>query len=269
MRQALLGAAMAILVSGGGAGLGAQVTVRGEVLDALTGLPVPDALVVVDRPQRSVRTDRLGYFALEDLPRGGAVALTVLRVGYRSVSPTVVEAEEGLTLTVHLTPQPVELEGLTATARSSVAEEARRTGHPFDHVSREDIEDVRDVAVDVLDVIQHKAGPRMRVSIRSGSAGVGLVEYCVESTRKAPSLAVWGERAGCNGALIALDGMVLVPSTRGTSVIHGRVLAEFLSLDPDDIESVRFMHPMEACFRWGPLGVYGALMVETRRGGGR
>jgi hypothetical protein len=38
-------------------------------------------------------------------------------------------------------------------------------------------------------------------------------------------------------------------------------------MDPEEIESVRVLSPVQAEFRYGIDGSYGALVIETRRGG--
>lgn len=40
-----------------------------------------------------------------------------------------------------------------------------------------------------------------------------------------------------------------------------------LDMDPEEIESVQVLSPIQAGFRYGLQGEYGALVIETRRGG--
>ena len=65
--------------------------------------------------------------------------------------------------------------------------------------------------------------------------------------------------------LIVVDGQ---PIQGGPRLPASAIVLE---MDPEDIESVRVLSPVQAEFRYGLEGGSGALVIETRRGarGGR
>jgi hypothetical protein len=238
-----------------------SVVIEGEVLDALSRLPLAGALLQFG-DSVTVLSDSLGYFRAEV----DQVALTNVRVrrtGYLAFE-TSVQTDQALLLTVILDPAPFALPGLKAEVASAVMKEWRRSGHPVDLISAPEVDEIRDRAFRVLDVIRMKGPPRLRIKEKNGARGT---EYCVESTRPPPSLARGAGRS-CNQALIVLDGIVIGAPSAGIAAMSSIALSEILNLHPEEIETVRFMSPMEAQFRWGRSeGRFGALIIETRRGG--
>ncbi|MCY4572100.1 MAG: carboxypeptidase-like regulatory domain-containing protein, partial [Gemmatimonadetes bacterium] len=61
-----------------------RVTIEGEVLDLVTGVPVPVAIIGVPGIDRTAISDEWGYFKLEEVPVGTYV-LQVMRIGYETL----------------------------------------------------------------------------------------------------------------------------------------------------------------------------------------
>ena len=91
--------------------------VQGVVYDSLTGRPVPGAAVFLEDAQLRVFTNSSGLFTIEVAP--GRHLLAVTRFGYqekeRRVSTSVADGHAGM-IEVPLVPEPIRLEGVTATA---------------------------------------------------------------------------------------------------------------------------------------------------------
>ena len=88
----------------------ATVTVEGEVLDLVTGIPVAVAIIGIPGIERTAISDEWGYFRLQEIPVGTYV-VQVMRIGYETlVAEAPLNGEE--LLTVYLTPGPVSLEGI-------------------------------------------------------------------------------------------------------------------------------------------------------------
>lgn len=95
----------------------AQSRLSGTVTDASTGVPLPSANVFIDGTLQGVATDRDGAFSLTDLDPGRYTVVTTM-VGYKRESRTVVlnppaQADAPPVLDVALTPQPIEMQGVT------------------------------------------------------------------------------------------------------------------------------------------------------------
>jgi hypothetical protein len=103
-----------------------DLTLIGEVRDALTEAPIPDASVSIEELGRIVLTDRNGFFQFDSLPAG----TWTFRTEHLGYEPNV-EASTigpGNLLLVRLEPRPIELEGLYAEVLSRMR--IRRAGAP-------------------------------------------------------------------------------------------------------------------------------------------
>ncbi|MDZ7778550.1 MAG: carboxypeptidase regulatory-like domain-containing protein [Gemmatimonadota bacterium] len=86
--------------------------VSGLVVDEVTGLPIADALVVVDDERYAVLTDSAGLFDLGELS-SGSLGVTVRRYGYQTTGmEAVVPTEGALEVRIPLPPEAVLLDGL-------------------------------------------------------------------------------------------------------------------------------------------------------------
>lgn len=93
----------------------ATITVSGEVLDALSGAPVPDAAITLPGVGRSVFTDGRGHFVLRAIP-AGPQRWVVTRLGYADWEQEVDAREDGAAFTARILPRPEVLEGITVVA---------------------------------------------------------------------------------------------------------------------------------------------------------
>jgi hypothetical protein len=93
-------------------------TVSGTVLEADSGLPVADALVILEGAGRGGRTGSDGGFTLDGVAPG-AYILRVRRLGYGDGAlPVRVGSGERVHQTVILAPDPLALEGITVTGEA-------------------------------------------------------------------------------------------------------------------------------------------------------
>lgn len=93
----------------------ATISVSGEVLDALSGAPVPDAAITLPGLGRTVLTDGRGHFALRSIP-AGPQRWVVTRLGYATWEQEVDAREDGAAFTARILPRPEVLEGITVVA---------------------------------------------------------------------------------------------------------------------------------------------------------
>lgn len=150
------------------------IPVRGEVLDGATGRPLEGVMVVLHDLWEYTRTDALGYFAFEDVPRGDH-ELGVYRLGYRSVETLLSVERASDVLAVHLHPAPVEIEGLTVDLLSRGEVEYRSYGQRFDYVGPEMMREYRQRYGRIHEVIAARF-PSVRVTNRaSGGMAGGLL----------------------------------------------------------------------------------------------
>lgn len=130
-----------------------HVTIRGMVVDANTGEPVPTTVVRMAHPERSVMAGADGRFSLSHVPVGSRT-LVFEQLGYTRLTVTREFGPEGAPIVVELEPQPVVLEGLDVMvdrfeARRQAAGVAVRVLRPEDFLSQ---------PVDLFRAIRSRAG---------------------------------------------------------------------------------------------------------------
>ncbi|MXX72652.1 MAG: carboxypeptidase-like regulatory domain-containing protein [Gemmatimonadetes bacterium] len=270
--SAAAASALAIAASllGAPASASAQLKVEGEVLDAVTGVPV--AGVIVHFPDLGLGTisDEMGYFAFNAVPRDSQVVATH-HMGYRALLQEV-PIVDGETWLLKLTPKPVELDGVTVEADRAEAIEAARTGRRSDFISPTAVAEAAERTNKVLEVFRTKAPPRLQIRQQGGPGGI---TFCIQSTRRAPSVQELTDLGnGCHPALLVLDGVVVYSPPAMTEMarieppsLPGDVAALLLNQNPQEIESIRILSRSDAFFRYGEIGRLGAVEIKTRHPG--
>jgi len=173
-------------------------------------------------------------------------------------------------LEVRLPPEAMAIEGLTVEVFSRAELDVRSdpfTGATLDRLTPVEMDALRVRVRDMVDVVRTMGSPRIRVS-EVGPQGFP-VAFCIRWTRQIPSIRQQQGGSGCPSMLIVVDGRPIGggPQDAGGNrhVLPASALA--LSLNPEDIESVTVLSPVQAEFRYGIDGGNGALVIETRRGG--
>lgn len=221
------------------------VTVEGEVLDALTGVPVSGVMVALHDIWRLTWTDELGYFVIENVPAGHH-ELGVYGLGYMTVEEYIEFGGEEI-FAINLSPAPMELEGLTVEILSTQQFEYRSFGQRYDFIGPDLMEEYRVKYGEIADMIRARF-PGIRVW-DPGGPGTGI---CIRNQRGTTSFYGGESNFGC--ALMFIDGLEADANT--VANIH-----------PDAVEAIQFISRIEARLAWGERGRYGVLLIETRRGG--
>jgi hypothetical protein len=254
--------ALAFLATGAARPLRAQ-TVVGRVLDDARESPVSGAAVrLLDKDGKKkaeALADAMGRFVITP-PREGEYYLEATRIGYqRALTPLLRFAarDDRVELDLMMTPAPIGLEGFAVEVdlETRASEDLKLSGvRPTDlgnrWVSRADIDAVA-IRPDLGNVLEYQSIAGIRIirpeNMVPGGDDLGL---CVSLAR-----ARTGSGQG-TCALVVLDG---VP-------ISGE---QALFVDPESVEGMAVLLPTEATTLYGTKGARGALMIWTRRGGGR
>ena len=93
----------------------ALVTVRGVVLDEVTGMPVAGAAVYLEDESRGALTDSRGAFRIEGVP-ADAQTIVATQFGYWEIAAAIDVPEAGAVIEIDLKPRPIQLDGVTAVA---------------------------------------------------------------------------------------------------------------------------------------------------------
>lgn len=244
---------------------GAQTRVEGEVIDAVTGLPVSGVIVHLPDLNQGTISDEFGYFVLDAIPRGVQV-VAVHRIGYEVVEQEV-RVVPGELWEVRLTPAAIQVRGIEVSAATSQELEVARTGRRSDFISPSTVAEAAERTNKVLEVLRSKAPPRLRIR---QEGGIGGVTFCIESSRRRPSIQELMERGdGCRPTLLALDGVIIYSPPSMTLAgmqapsLPADVAALLLNQNPQEIRSIRVLSPADAFFRYGEAGRSGAVEIVT------
>jgi hypothetical protein len=223
----------------------------GELLDQLTGTPIPQAVVRINGTPYQALTGADGRFTFEGI-QPGVHALDIRHLGYAVASePVEVPAGRDVFVRLRVAPQAVLLEGIQVTTRSAVEELSRLS--PFR----------RDIVYGEAMAEEELRGARAFEILRRGSPGLQVREVymegqppmvCVQTNRRVQS---FRSSDGCDMVQVIMDGVRLEPGSASDLL---------RTLPATEIESVEFLPPSEATIRYGTGGSVsnGVVVIYTR-----
>jgi carboxypeptidase family protein len=225
-------------------------TLSGYVRDYFSGEPVPGATVRVAGTSSSTLTDSEGRFIMDDLPPGRHLVTTDHLAFEERTDSVTIFSQEIVDIEVHLAQEALEVEGLVVTARTrfgrtSLAGDAKRA----DYISREEIEALLPRATATADLLRSVNAPGLRIRdiyTRDELTGVTTPSLCIEVSRRSG-----GE--GCMPAAVFING-VAVP-------FPDQVIRD---LDPNVIDHIEILSPIDASFQFGSMAGNGAIVIYTR-----
>jgi sulfur carrier protein ThiS len=230
--------------------MSAEGTLEGYVRDYVTGEPVAGASVSVAGTTSSTLTDLTGRFILDDLPPGRHL-VTTDHIAYEERTDSVtIFSQEVVDIEVRMATEALEVEGLVVTARTrfgrtTLAGDAKRA----DFISREEIEALLPRVTATADLLRNMKTPGLRIRDvyqADEITGVMIPGLCIEVSRRSG-----GE--GCRPAAVALNG-VIVP-------FPDQLLRD---LDPNIIDRIEILSPIDAQFQFGSAAGNGAVVIYTR-----
>jgi len=230
--------------------MSAEGTLSGYVRDYATGDAVSGAVVSVAGTSSSTLTDLTGRFIMDDLPPGRHLVTTGHIAFEERTDSVTIFSQETVDIEVRMATQALEVEGLIVTARTrfgrtSLAGDAKRA----DFLSREEIEVMLPRVTGTEDLLRSMNVPGLRVrNIYQVDqiTGVMIPALCIEVSRR-------GSGEGCSPAAVMLND-VRVPFPE-----------QFLeNLDPNIIDRIEIISPIDAVFQFGTAAGNGAVAIYTR-----
>ena len=242
-------------------------SLTGVVVDLESDEPLENAQVTLDGAGRMELTDRRGMFRFEDIPLGGHVISVEMLGRATAVDSVVIGPGQAIQVEVRLPPEAIELEGIVVEVMRGAVDASRTEGRALDVVSRARLAELEPRVHDLTGVLRREVGNRLRITASPASSGI-VSEFCVQSSRRTPSPYEMAEWPGCRPVMLIVDGVtVWAPVSNLEGSMPQGQFRDLLSLPPDQIENVQLLSPMEGRFRYGKLGRFGVLIVNTRRGG--
>lgn len=229
--------------------MSAEGTLVGYVRDYVSGDAVPGATVSVAGTTSSTLTDASGRFLLDDLPPGRHLVSTDHLAYEERTDSVTIFSQETVDIEVRMATEALEVEGLVVTARTrfgrtSLAGDDKRV----DFIGREEIEAVLPRITATPDLLRTMNTPGLRIREvyqMDELTGVMVPGICIEIRRSG------GE--GCRPAAVALNN-VIVP-------YPDQVLRD---LDPNIIDRIEILSPVDAQFQFGSVAGNGAVLIFTR-----
>ncbi|MDX1645561.1 MAG: carboxypeptidase regulatory-like domain-containing protein [Longimicrobiales bacterium] len=229
--------------------MSSEGTLVGYVRDYISGDPVTGATVSVVGTSSSTLTDATGRFLLDDLPPGRHLVTTDHLAYEERTDSVTIFSQETVDIEVRMATEALEVEGLVVTARTrfgrtSLAGDAKRA----DFIGREEIEAVLPRVTATPDLLRTMNTPGLRIRevyTVDELTGVMVPAFCIEIRRTA------GDQ--CRPAAVALNN-VIVP-------YPDQVLRD---LDPNIIDRIEILSPIDAQFQFGTVAGNGAVLIFTR-----
>lgn len=230
--------------------LSVEGTLSGYVRDYLTGEPVSNALVAVLGTTSSTLTDGAGHFILDDLPPGRHLVTTGHIAFEERTDSVTIFSEETVVIEIRMATEALEVQGFVVTARTrfgrtSLARDAKRA----DYLSREEIELILPRVTETAELLRSMNVPGLRIRDvyqMDQITGVMVPSLCIEVSRR-------GSGDGCRPAALVINN-VTVP-------FPGQVLRD---LDPNIIDRIEILSPIDAQFQFGSVAGNGAIVIYTR-----
>jgi hypothetical protein len=227
----------------------AEGILQGRVVDYVSGQPVPGAAVSVLGTTSRVLTDAEGVFLMDELPPGRHLVVTE-HLAYESRTDSVtIFSQETVGIEVRMATEALEVEGLVVTARMRFGENTLNVGKRQDIMTRDEIEPLLGRVQSAGDLLRNMNVPGFSVRevyIDDPITGVRMPGLCVEVSRRSGG-------QGCRPASVFVNG-VYIPQPD-----------QFLrNLDPNVVDRIEVLSPIDAQFQFGTLAGNGAVVIYTR-----
>jgi TonB-linked SusC/RagA family outer membrane protein len=240
------------IAAGSAAGAQEQV-IAGTVMDAKSGLPLPDASVAVVGGTGGARTGTRGEFRLVNVS-GPTVRLRVTRIGYQAATVNARPGDENVR--VELAVLAVKLDAVVVTGTAGEAQ-TRTLGNAVGRVDVASSLALAGPPAKLQDMLSVNV-PGVRIMRASGAIGTG------GTTRIRGS----GSLSLSNEPLIYIDG---VRSNNQGAVrsyaFNGQESPSRLNdLNPEEIESIEVLKGPSAATIYGTEASNGVIQIITKRG---
>jgi TonB-dependent SusC/RagA subfamily outer membrane receptor len=236
-------------------GTGATGTIRGRVVDAASGRPLPETQVLVTGSRLGAASDAGGQFTIVAVPTG-ARSLTVRRLGYQPVTqPVTVTAGGTATVELRLTVSAVNLSEVVVTGTAAPTEK-RRVGTSIASLDSTTIG--RAVSVTVDQALQGKVAGAQITQNSGGPGGGGI------------SVRLRGVNSFISGSdpLYIIDGVIIDNGSSQLADLGGRSNPQnrLADLNPSDIDRVEIIRGAAGAALYGSRANNGVVQIFTKKG---
>ncbi len=144
-----------------------EIKIVGQVIDAISGAPIPGAAVHIEGLGKTVATDGTGHFRFTDLPVG-YYSIDAQRIGYKLISPirTYVSPSSASQIIVKMSPVPVAVSDQLVRAGKIDRVTIRREGNlSIVEIPRGGLENINDLVdrIPELELVESGAQEFLRI----------------------------------------------------------------------------------------------------------
>ena len=229
--------------------LAQEISVRGQVVSADNGDPLPGATVLIQGTQRGTSTDTEGNYELNNVPANATLVFS-----FTGFSSLTVAVDGRTTIDVELTPGIQGLDEVVVTA-FGLERNKKALAYSVTEVSGAEFTEAR--TVNFGDAMQGKIAG---VDVSNIGTGVGGSSRVI--IRGNASL------SGNNEPLYIIDGVPMDNSQLGSAGMWGGSDwgDGLTSINPDDIESVNVLKGGTAAALYGSRASNGVVLITTKSG---
>lgn len=145
-----------------------EIKIVGQVVDDVSGAPIPGAAVHLEGLGETVATDGTGRFQFTDLPVG-RYSIEAQRIGYKLVSPVHADvvSSSAYQIVIRMSPAPVEVAGHLVTAEKTDRITIQRHGNlSVVEIPRGRLEDINDLIDKIPELELVESGAQRFLRIR-------------------------------------------------------------------------------------------------------
>lgn len=236
-----------------------SIDANGKVLDAETGLPLPNVNVTLKGTSRRVFTNEKGTFLFKDIKDNDVLVFSY--IGYAIIEKTASE-----TMVVQLSPKPQNLDDVVVSTGYQQVRKGAAAGS-FSVVTDKDIE-----STPSLNLMERIAGkvPGVRFDVRNNVIQMRSNNSLVDNVT--PPLIVIDGFPAANQNLVTIGTSTLdgnpnnANNYKSAAKPNTSVNAVMNTINPNDIESITFLKDAAAASIWGASAANGVIVITTKRG---
>ncbi len=232
-------------------GIQAQITVKGNVVEAGSNLSLPGVSVVIKGTTAGTTTDFDGNYSINVV---GASA--ILQFSYMGFALQEIEVNGQKVINVTLVPDVSQLDEIVVTALG-IKRKEKTLSYSQQDVDGDEISKTREA-----NFVNSLAGRTSGLEIKQSAAGAGGSSKIILRGNKSVF--------GVSSPLFVIDGIPMANNSTGgeeNSVFDSRDGGDGLSqINPDDIENVSVLKGANAAALYGSQGANGVILITTKSG---
>jgi len=220
---------------------------RGKVIDATTGEPLPNANILIKELNRGVSSDVNGNYSIMNVP-AGTYTVESSFVGYKRFSTRVTVGANVVALNINFEPALVGLDELVVTGYG-VQTKREVTGS----IAQVKSEVIQNLPIQSFDQALQGRAAGVQVTSASGAPG-GALRVRIRG---------YGSINASNEPLYIVDGVQLTENSQTSSQASTNPLA---ALNPNDILSIEVLKDAAAASIYGAQAANGVVLITTKQG---